>query len=219
MRRRMQGRRQPWERPEERRRLGEPPISGGSSRDSQRVFGGFLPSPACYDTSLSSKHRQKGETGRPSLAWARGIGGRVPRFFLYSCAALVAAALTQICLATMGLAQEANILSVTLQPDPGPDVMPFYRDWTKGAEPRLSREQTIERLRVAVKYVFVIFQENESFDNYFGTFPGEPAGAKEPPHLRFASAHSSRAQREGSDEPGSRTKKMICPASNGILSL
>ncbi len=50
--------------------------------------------------------------------------------------------------------------------------MPFYRDWTKGAEPRLSREQTIERLRAVVKYVFVIFQENESFDNYFGTFPG-----------------------------------------------
>jgi phospholipase C len=42
---------------------------------------------------------------------------------------------------------------VTLQPDPSPDVLPFYRDWTKGAEPRLSREETIERLRAAVKYV------------------------------------------------------------------
>ena len=70
------------------------------------------------------------------------------------------------------MAQEADISSVTLQPDPGPDVMPFYRDWTKGAEPRVSREQTIERLRAVVKYVFVIFQENELFDNYFGTFPG-----------------------------------------------
>jgi phospholipase C len=82
----MQGRRQPWERPEERRRLGEPPSSGGSSRDSQLVFGGFLPSPACYDTSLSSKHRQKGETGKPSLAWARGIGGaRAAIFSLFLC--------------------------------------------------------------------------------------------------------------------------------------
>jgi Phosphoesterase family len=168
----MQGRRQPWERPEERRRLGEPPSSGGSSRDTQLIFGGFLPSPACYDTSLSSKHRQKGGTGKPSLAWARRIGGRVPRFFLYFCAALVAAALVQLCIAKIGLAQEADISSVTLQPDPGPDVIPFYRDWTKGAEPRLSRKQTIERLRAVVKYVFVIFQENESFDNYFGTFPG-----------------------------------------------
>jgi phospholipase C len=94
------------------------------------------------------------------------------RLFLYSCAAFVAAALAQICLATMGLAREADIPPVTLQPDPGHNVMPFYRDWTKGTEPRLSREETIERLRAAVKYVFVIFQENESFDNYFGTFPG-----------------------------------------------
>jgi phospholipase C len=93
------------------------------------------------------------------------------RLFLDSCAALVAAALAQIFLATMGLAHEPDIPPVTLQPDPGPDVAPFYRDWTKGAEPRLSREETIERLRAAMKYVFVIFQENESFDNYFGTFP------------------------------------------------
>jgi hypothetical protein len=28
-----------------------------------------------------------------------------------------------------------------------------------------------EHLRAAIKYVFVIFQENESFDHYFGTFP------------------------------------------------
>ncbi|MGH6848610.1 MAG: hypothetical protein ACREC0_14610 [Methylocella sp.] len=94
------------------------------------------------------------------------------RLFLYSCAALVAAALAQLCNATMGLAQEADFPSVTLQPDPGPDVMPFYRDWTKGVEPRISREESIERLRAAVKYVFAIFQENESCDNYFGTFPG-----------------------------------------------
>ncbi|HEX3497508.1 MAG TPA: alkaline phosphatase family protein [Methylocella sp.] len=94
------------------------------------------------------------------------------RLFLDSCAALVAAALAQIFLATMGLALDADKPMVTLQPDPGPDVAPFYRDWTKGAEPRLSRPEMIERLRAAVKYVFVIFQENESFDNYFGTFPG-----------------------------------------------
>jgi phospholipase C len=100
------------------------------------------------------------------------FGRRVQRFFLYSCAALVAAVLVQLCIAMMGLAHEADIPSVTLQPDPSPDVVPFFRDWTKGDEPRLSREETIERLRATVKYVFVIFQENESFDSYFGTFPG-----------------------------------------------
>jgi phospholipase C len=37
---------------------------------------------------------------------------------------------------------------------------------------RLTTAQKIELLRKKVKYVFVIFHENESFDHYFGTFPG-----------------------------------------------
>ncbi|HVO71195.1 MAG TPA: alkaline phosphatase family protein, partial [Aggregatilineaceae bacterium] len=36
----------------------------------------------------------------------------------------------------------------------------------------LSLAQKIALLRSKVKYVFVIFHENESFDHYFGTFPG-----------------------------------------------
>ena len=39
-------------------------------------------------------------------------------------------------------------------------------------EPALSTAQEIALLRKHVKYVFVIFQENRSFDSYFGTFPG-----------------------------------------------
>jgi phospholipase C len=70
------------------------------------------------------------------------------------------------------LAQEAGARPVTLQPDPSPEVAPYYRDWTKGDEPHLSREEAIKLLRAAVKYIFVIFHENESFDHYFGTFPG-----------------------------------------------
>jgi phospholipase C len=35
-----------------------------------------------------------------------------------------------------------------------------------------SLQAKIELLRQKVKYVFVIFHENESFDHYFGTFPG-----------------------------------------------
>jgi phospholipase C len=97
----------------------------------------------------------------------------MPQVPVRSRAALVAAVLLQFCFATLGLAQETG-RAVTLQPDPGPDVKPFYRDWTTdpAAEPDLSREETIARLRAAVKYVFVIFNENESFDHYFGTFPG-----------------------------------------------
>jgi phospholipase C len=36
----------------------------------------------------------------------------------------------------------------------------------------LSTAQEVALLRQHVKYVFVIFHENESFDHYFGTFPG-----------------------------------------------
>jgi len=39
-------------------------------------------------------------------------------------------------------------------------------------EPSLSTDQLIALLRQHVKYVFVLYQENRSFDSYFGTFPG-----------------------------------------------
>src|SRR5579863_3278010 len=31
---------------------------------------------------------------------------------------------------------------------------------------------TLDAVRSRIKHVFVIFQENHSFDNYFGTYPG-----------------------------------------------
>jgi phospholipase C len=40
------------------------------------------------------------------------------------------------------------------------------------APDNLSVRAKVELLRKKVKYVFVIFHENESFDHYFGTFPG-----------------------------------------------
>jgi len=39
-------------------------------------------------------------------------------------------------------------------------------------EPHVSQSEMIELLQKKVKYVFVIYQENRSFDSYFGTFPG-----------------------------------------------
>jgi phospholipase C len=39
-------------------------------------------------------------------------------------------------------------------------------------EPSLTAAQKLALLRKKVKYVFVLFQENRSFDFYFGTFPG-----------------------------------------------
>ncbi len=40
------------------------------------------------------------------------------------------------------------------------------------SEGALSLEQKTALLRQKVKYVFVLFQENRSFDHYFGTYPG-----------------------------------------------
>lgn len=51
-----------------------------------------------------------------------------------------------------------------------------------GAEPALTHEQKLALVRAHIRHVFVLFQENRSFDFYFGTFPGadglytQPAG-------------------------------------------
>jgi len=39
-------------------------------------------------------------------------------------------------------------------------------------EPKMSQTELVEQLRKKVKYVFVFYQENRSYDSYFGTFPG-----------------------------------------------
>ena len=47
-----------------------------------------------------------------------------------------------------------------------------WRDGFHDRDDRIPLREKIELLRKKVKYVFVIFHENESFDHYFGTFPG-----------------------------------------------
>jgi phospholipase C len=41
-----------------------------------------------------------------------------------------------------------------------------------GHEPHVSAAQMASLLRHHIKYVFVLYQENRSFDSYFGTYPG-----------------------------------------------
>ncbi len=48
-------------------------------------------------------------------------------------------------------------------------------------EPNLSMEELAALLRQHIKYVFVIYQENRSFDSYFGTFPGADGLFSQPP--------------------------------------
>ena len=60
---------------------------------------------------------------------------------------------------------------VTAQPPAQDDeIARFFSDPATAAS--LPRDRMIALLRQRVKYVFVIFNENESFDHEFGTFPG-----------------------------------------------
>jgi phospholipase C len=62
---------------------------------------------------------------------------------------------------------------VTTQPDPGPDVGPYFIDRNDHRWRDHDHDDNIaELLREKVKNVFVIFNENHSFDNEYGTFPG-----------------------------------------------
>jgi len=93
------------------------------------------------------------------------------RLLLKACSALVASGLIlqPIVISTTRAANGPRSI-VTAQPDPHFEAAPYYSD--PAAEPRLSNEELIELLRRRVKYVFVLFQENRSFDHYFGTFRG-----------------------------------------------
>ncbi|HQT40109.1 MAG TPA: alkaline phosphatase family protein, partial [Acidocella sp.] len=53
---------------------------------------------------------------------------------------------------------------------PSADVAPYVV--AAAHEPHLSAAQMTSLIRHHIKYVFVIYQENRSFDSYFGTYPG-----------------------------------------------
>ncbi|MDR3568866.1 MAG: alkaline phosphatase family protein [Syntrophobacteraceae bacterium] len=59
---------------------------------------------------------------------------------------------------------------VTAQPNVSRYEARYFIDPAK--EPRVSRAALVKLLRKRIKYVFVIFNENHSFDNEYGTFPG-----------------------------------------------
>lgn len=65
-------------------------------------------------------------------------------------------------------ADDANI--VKLGPISGELVRLYAHSVVQ--EPSPSHEAKLDLLRKKVKYVFVLFQENRSFDYYFGTYPG-----------------------------------------------
>ncbi|MEH2179754.1 phospholipase C [Nostoc sp.] len=60
--------------------------------------------------------------------------------------------------------------TVTTQPNATPDVARYLND--PGKEPQLPPKLLTRLLQERIKYVFVIFNENHSFDNEYGTLPG-----------------------------------------------
>ncbi|GAC1345477.1 MAG: hypothetical protein NVSMB18_25280 [Acetobacteraceae bacterium] len=97
-------------------------------------------------------------------------GVRMPRYDRRTALFVTSALLCGACGLARAQTPPARPL-VTLQPAPPPAVAPFLVQPGE-AQSAPSRDQLIQQLRQKVKYVFVIFNENHSFDNEFGTFPG-----------------------------------------------
>ena len=95
------------------------------------------------------------------------------RSMLNACSALVAAGLlANPILAAAQTAPPASAPQVIGQPLQGQNSPygQYFRD--PASDPQLSTPQLVQALRSKVKYVFVLFQENRSFDHYYGSFPG-----------------------------------------------
>jgi phospholipase C len=80
------------------------------------------------------------------------------------------AALCAIGLGICAAQQPAALPDVTLAPRSSAAVSAHLIDQTK--EPVISQAQKLRLMRSRIKYVFVLFQENRSFDFYFATYPG-----------------------------------------------
>jgi phospholipase C len=80
-----------------------------------------------------------------------------------------------IVLGAMGLGvcaaqRKAALPDVTIAPKSSATVSAHIIDPAK--EPALSRQEKLRLIQSRIKYVFVLFQENRSFDFYFGSYPG-----------------------------------------------
>jgi phospholipase C len=90
------------------------------------------------------------------------------RFRKFSLTLAVAASLLQFSVNSAIYAWSSP--AVTAQPGVGPEVEPYFIH--PAEEPQLPQEVIEHLLQQRIKYVFVIFNENHSFDNEYGTFPG-----------------------------------------------
>ena len=93
-----------------------------------------------------------------------------------ACAVLAISALLQ---PMYGVSQQAKVttptvkdekLLVTAAPRSSDEVAKYA--YSVEAAPTLTHAQKLALIQQKIKYVFVLFQENRSFDFYFGTYPG-----------------------------------------------
>ncbi|MGD0546974.1 MAG: alkaline phosphatase family protein, partial [Terracidiphilus sp.] len=81
-------------------------------------------------------------------------------------AALIAFCAMGICAAQ----QTAPLPDVTIAPKSSATVSAQIIE--QASEPAISQDEKLRLIRSRIKYVFVLFQENRSFDFYFGSYPG-----------------------------------------------
>ena len=94
-----------------------------------------------------------------------------------------AALIALIALSTLASAQS----DLTIAPKSSPAVTAHIIP--QSAEPALTPDQKLQLIRRHIKYVFILFQENRSFDFYFATYPGAdglyagPEGPRKPDQI------------------------------------
>ena len=86
---------------------------------------------------------------------------------LKSCLLAATGSLVLLSFSRTGFAQSSELTAP-------PRTTPLTAKWATDLkhEPTLTHDQKLKLLREHIKYVFVLFQENRSFDFYFGTYPG-----------------------------------------------
>ena len=105
-------------------------------------------------------------------------------------------------------------VTVTIQPNPNPDIKPYLN--SPSNEPNASQSSLVKLIREKIKYVFVIFNENHSFDNEYGTFPGVNGSYSDGQHPRSADNTPGFTQEYTSADGSTVTVQpfLISPAQN-----
>ncbi len=106
---------------------------------------------------------------------------------------------------------------VTMQPGTSPAIAPVLVD-TAG-DPPLSQAAMAALLRDKIRYVFVIFNENHSFDNEYGTFPGVDGlySDGQAPRDPAATPGFTQTLQDVNGAPQTFTPFRIGPAENGTV--